>query len=79
MTTFNLTFFKILLTGVDGGHQYLSTEIEYEGVKRKINVMFKNKSDERKLEGKNKLAVYGNLIDEGLEQSLMLLDSVIID
>ena len=45
----------------------------------KMTVLFKNKSDERKLEGKNKLTVNGNLIDEGLEQSLMLLDSEIIE
>ncbi|MEC3906151.1 hypothetical protein VOI54_03920 [Tamlana sp. 2201CG12-4] len=68
-----------LSTGADGGHKYLSTEIEYKGIKRKMTVLFKNKPNERKLEEKSKLTVNGTLMDEGPEQSLMLLDSEIIE
>jgi len=38
MTTLKLTNFKILTTGADGGHHYVSTEIEYKVVRRKITV-----------------------------------------
>ena len=79
MKTFNLTNFKILSTGADGGHSYLSAEAEYNGLKRKMTILFKNKSDEKKLEGLNSIKVKGNLMDEGLEQSLMLLDSEIVE
>lgn len=79
MTTLKLTNFKIFTTGADGGHHYVSTEIENEGVRRKIIVLFKAKSDEKQLLDKNEITVKGNLIDEGLQQSLMLLEAEIIN
>ena len=78
MTTLELTNYKVLSTGVDGGHHYISTEIEYIGVTRQITALFKNKSDEKKLSDKLEITVKGNLVDEGLQQSLMLLDTEII-
>ena len=75
---FEIVNFIVLSTGVDGGHQYLKSEIEYEGYKRNLVVLFKSKEDEKLLSSKHKIYVTGNLIDEGIKQTLMLLDSVII-
>lgn len=79
MTTHKLTNFKVLSTGADGGHHYVSSEIEYAGATRKITVLFKNKSDEKLLMDKTEITVIGNLIDEGIQQSLMLLEAEIIN
>jgi hypothetical protein len=79
MTTLKLTNYKVLSTGADGGHHYISTEIEHNGVTRQITALFKNKADEKRLSDKLEITVRGNLIDEGLQQSLMLLDTEIID
>ncbi len=78
MTTLKLTNFTILSTGVDGGHNYLCTKIEYVGVNRNITAFFKNKSDEKLLSNINEITVKGNLIDDGMHQSLLLLDTEII-
>jgi archaellum component FlaG (FlaF/FlaG flagellin family) len=79
MTTHKLTNFKVLSTGADSGHHYVSSEIEYVGTTRKITVLFKNKSDEKLLMDKTEITVIGNLIDEGIQQSLMLLEAEIIN
>jgi len=79
MTTLKLTNFRILSTGVDGGHFYISTIIQHKGLTRQLTALFKSKSDENKLSEYMEITVLGNLIDEGLQQSLMLLDSEIID
>ena len=79
MMTLKLTNYKVLSTGADGGHHYISTEIEHNGVKRQLTALFKNKSDEKRLSDKFEITVRGNLFDEGLQQSLMLLDTEVID
>lgn len=79
MTTLKLTNYKVLSTGADGGHHYISTEIEHNGVKRQLTVLFKSKSYEKELSDKSEITVRGNLLDEGMQQSLMLLDTEIID
>lgn len=79
MTILKLTNFKVLSTGTDGGHHYISTKIEYKGLTRPIIALFKNKSDETKLTEILEITVKGNLVDEGLQHSLMLLDTEIID
>lgn len=79
MTTLKLTNYNVLSTGADGGHHHISTEIEYNGVTRQITALFKNKSDEKMLSDKLEITARGNLVDEGLQQSLMLLDTEIID
>lgn len=75
---FEIVNFIILSTGADGGHHYLKSEIEYKGNKRDLVVLFKSKEDEKLLSSKDKIYVAGNLIDEGVEKTLMLLDSVLI-
>ncbi len=79
MTKHKLTNFKVLSTGADGGRYYISTEMKYGGQSRKLTVLFKNKSDEKLLTQKTEIIVKGNLIDEGLQQALMLLDAEIVD
>ncbi|MET0759220.1 MAG: hypothetical protein ABWZ56_02295 [Flavobacterium sp.] len=79
MTTLKLTNFEILSTGADGGHNYISSEIYLDGQMRNIIVLFKNKSDERELNNKSEIFVNGNLKDQGVDQTLILSDSEIIN
>ncbi len=77
---FQLKFseYNVLSNGSDGGHYYLSAEIVYKGIKRKIIVLFDNKSDEVQLLEKKEILVTGNLTDEGLDQTLIMTNSIII-
>lgn len=70
--------YRILSTGADGGHRYISTEIDHKGEVRKLTAIFLNKSDERDLGIYRRLWLKGDLIDEGNQNSLMLLNSIII-
>jgi len=67
-----------LETGADGGHSYVTSEIEYKGQTRKIVVFFADKADEQNLKGRKEITVDGRLIDEK-NQSLNLLGSRLID
>lgn len=75
---FEISDFKILSTGADGGHHYLSTIVDYKGSKRNMTVIFKNKSDEKRLEQLKSLKVKGHLQDEGSQFPLTLLESELI-
>lgn len=75
---FEISDFKIKSTGVDGGHHYLSTIIDFEGRKRNMTVIFKNKNDEKRLEQLKSLKVKGHLQDEGSQFPLTLLESELI-
>lgn len=76
--TIRLTNFRTLETGSDGGHSYVTSEIDYNGQTRKIVVFFADKADEKKLKGRTEITVDGNLVDEK-DQSLNLLDSRLIE
>lgn len=76
--TFRLTNFRTLETGADGGHKYVTSNIDYNGQQRKIIVFFADKADEQKLEGRTEINVDGQLVDER-DQSLNLLDTKLID
>lgn len=71
--------FQILSTGSDGGHKYISSDIEINGIKRKLVVFFASKADEEKIASMQKIKVSGRLMDKGIEQSLLLLEAVLID
>jgi hypothetical protein len=71
--------FQTLATGADSGHIYLTTEINYKGQLRKLVIYFADKSDEQKVKTKDKLKLNGRLFDEGVQQSLSLLDTKLID
>ena len=79
MKTLKLTTFKILSTGADGGHHYISAEINHDGQTRKLIVLFKTKSDEKELIQKTEITVKGKLVDDGIQHSLMLLDAEIVN
>jgi hypothetical protein len=76
--TINFTKFRTLETGADGGHSYVTSDIQYKGQTRKIVVFFADKSDDRKLKGMTEITVVGELIDEK-DQSLNLLNSRLIE
>ncbi len=67
-----LTGFKILSTGVDGGHKYIMTDINYKGMQKRFVAFFESKEDEKKLNTDNELKIIGNLLDEGGEQVSLL-------
>lgn len=71
--------FKTQSTGAEGGHIYLTTEIIYKGQLRKLVIYFADKSDKQKVKTKDKLKLNGRLFDEGVQQSLSLLDTKLID
>ena len=71
--------FKTQSTGADGGHIYLTTEIDYKGQQRKLVIYFADKSDEQKIKTNDKLKLNGLLFDQGVEQSLSLIDTKLID
>lgn len=72
-----LTDYKVLSNGADGGYHYISTEIEYQGKIRKLTALFLEKSEERELKQEKTLKISGDLMDDGLKHSLMLLNTTI--
>jgi hypothetical protein len=78
MMKIELTNFKVLSTGADGGHRYISGEVIHNGITRKITAMFEDKSDEAKLDSLQTIKLEGQLMDEGIQQSLLLLHSKIV-
>jgi hypothetical protein len=75
--TIKLTKFRTLETGADGGHSYVTSDIDYEGQTRKIVVFFADKSDEQNLKGQTEIMVEGELVDDK-GQSLNLLNARLI-
>ena len=71
--------FIILSTGADGGHKYISADIDYNRVKRKLTIFFADKADEQKITSMQRIKVSGTLMDEGAQQSLVLLDAKLVD
>lgn len=74
-----LTDYKIQSTGSDGGHHYLITKIEHKGKIRNMIVYFKDKSDERKVLHMNKVNLRGEIVDEGTEQYLSLINAELLN
>jgi hypothetical protein len=71
--------YSLLSNGTDGGHHYISTEIEYKTQLRKIAILFSDKSDEKKILDKIQIIVKGELIDDGIGNPLLLMNSTIKD
>jgi len=71
--------YRVLTTGVDGGHHYLTTEIEYENRVRKLVIYFANKSDEKRLQNLNSIQIEGQLVDDGLPHSLTIHDAKLLN
>jgi hypothetical protein len=76
--TIQISNFKVLATGVDGGHKYIETELFHSGQLRKLTVLFKNKSEEAKIQAGITLTLFGTLQDDGIDYGVLLLDTEII-
>ncbi len=74
-----LTNFKVKTTGAEGGHIYLKTEINYKEHKRELIIYFANKSDEQKIKINERIKLSGRLFDEGIHQSLSMLDTKLLE
>ena len=74
-----LTEFKIQSTGADGGHNYLKAKVDYKGQNREIVIYFTDKSDELKIAELNKIKIRGKIVDDGIEQSLTLYESRLLN
>lgn len=73
-----LADFKTLSTGADGGHIYLTSEINYRGQQRKLVIYFADKADEQKVKTKGKIKLRGRLFDDGIQHSLSLFDTKLL-
>ena len=74
-----LTDFKLQSTGADGGHHYLKTKVDYNGQKRDLVAYFSNKNDEQKIKELNKIKIRGKIVDDGIEQSLSLFETKLLN
>ena len=72
-----LTDYKVLTNGSDGGHIYLKTKTDYNGQVRDLIIFFLDKSEEKKAKESEKLIIEGDLMDEGNEFSLTMFNSTI--
>jgi hypothetical protein len=77
--TLQVSTYKILTTGSDGGHKYIETEVIHKGQLRRLTAFFKDKSEEVKIQLGMPLALSGRLQDDGIEYGLLLLDTEILD
>ena len=64
--------YTIKSTGADGGHKYISTEIELEGKIKKLTILFANKSHENKLKNNGLIKVKGDLQNDGENYELIM-------
>ena len=71
--------YTILSTGADGGHIYLTTNIEYAGQIRKLVIYFASKLDEQKVKTVKNIKLEGKSFDQRIQQSLSLLDAKLIN
>jgi hypothetical protein len=76
--TIYLKDFRVLHTGADGGHRYISTVIDYGGRQRPLTAFFARKEDEDRLDENNPVIIKGNLLDEGGHQPLLLMNAEIV-
>ncbi len=72
MTELVLDIYKVQTTGTDGGHNYILTEIEYEGNKRRIVILFSDKTEEPNLNENEAIKVIGEIDDDGIEYDLTM-------
>ena len=77
LTEIILEKYKVQSTGADGGHNYIVTEIKHNNFKRKLIVLFAQKSDERNLKENSKIKVKGELEDDGEKNDLIMRNTTI--
>ena len=72
MTEIFIEKYKVQTTGADGGHNYILTEIDFEGIQRRLVILFSDKSDEPDLNQDEPITVKGEIKDDGIEYDLMM-------
>lgn len=72
LTKLIISEYLIKSTGADGGHKYISTEIELEGKVKKLTILFAKKSDENKLENSGLIKLKGELQNDGGKDDLIM-------
>ncbi len=77
MFEIELDNYKVQSTGADGGHNYVLAEIEHKGIPRRLLVTFLDKSDEKNLKENLRIRIKGELLDEGEDFDLLLLNTTI--
>jgi hypothetical protein len=77
MFKIELDKYKVQSTGADGGHHYILAEIEYKGKTRRLLATFLDKSDEKSLKENMQIKIKGELLDEGENLDLFLLNTTI--
>lgn len=74
-----LTEFKIQSTGAEGVHHYLLAKVDYNGQNRDLIAYFNDGWDEQKIKELNKIKIRGKIVDNGIEQSLSLFETKLLD
>lgn len=69
--------YKVQSNGADGGHNYILTEIEHEGKKRKLVILFADKCYERDLKDNVPIQINGQLEDEGENFDLIMRNTTL--
>lgn len=79
--TIYLNDFRILHTDADGGHRYISTNIEYEGDQRNLTAFFADREDEERIDETIPVILKGNLLaeEEGNHPLLLLNASIVME
>jgi hypothetical protein len=76
--TIYLKDFRILHTDADGGHRYISTNIEYDGGQRSLTAFFADRDDEERIDETIPVILKGNLLAETGDQPLLLMNASIV-
>lgn len=76
--TIYLQDFRILHTDADGGHRYISTNIEYDGGRRPLTAFFADRDDEERIDETIPVILKGNLLAEEGNQPLLLMNASIV-
>lgn len=79
MTTYILTDYKVLTTGVEGGHKYLTTKIFYGGIEMDMPIFLKDKQAENLFAELPIIALKGKFREEVNPLTITLLDAEQID
>ncbi len=79
MTTHILSNYKVLTTGVQGGHKYLSAKIFYYGSEMYLPILFKDKTEENLFVELPVIAMKGEFKEEGIPFTITLIEAEQID
>lgn len=75
MKTIVLTKYKLLTTGVDGGHKYLTAKIFNHGIESDLSIFFKEKQCENSFSESPVVALKGNFKEEENSSTITLYEA----